>query len=228
MKGFAIKQIKITYTNHRNETAVRLIEPMSIWFGTTEWHPTEQWFLKAKDVERDVRRDFAMVHISNIEYGQKPEPLIDTDIAPPEQLSATDASISILDEAKLYADGGSRGNPGPSASGFAILDMENNVVKKDGIYVGVTTNNQAEYKALIFGLQEAERMGIKVIHVYMDSLLVVNQVQGIWKLKNVDLMPLHAEIRSLIPKFDHVTLSHVPRALNKIADGMVNECLDAQ
>jgi ribonuclease HI/pterin-4a-carbinolamine dehydratase len=132
-----------------------------------------------------------------------------------------------LSVAKLYADGGSRGNPGPSALGFAILDMENNVVKKEGVYLGVTTNNQAEYRALKMGLESAMDLGVKELHVYMDSLLVINQVQGIWKIKNAELMPLHQEIRGMLQKFDKVVLTHVPRALNKIADGMVNECLDS-
>lgn len=223
-----MKQIKITYTNHRNETAERIILPESIWFGTTEWHPTEQWFLKAKDVQRGVRRDFAMVHIGNIAYLEDQIPFIDNDITAPEQLIHTEPQAGPLVKAKLFADGGSRGNPGPSALGYAILDMEDNVVKKEGAYLGVTTNNQAEYQALEAGLKEALAMGIKDLHVYMDSLLVINQVQGIWKIKNLDFMPIYNSIHELLKQFDHVSLAHVPRALNKIADSAVNECLDAQ
>ncbi len=133
-----------------------------------------------------------------------------------------------LPEAKLYADGGSRGNPGPSAYGYAILDPEDNVVKKEGSYLGVTTNNQAEYQALKAGLKSALELGVKKLHVYMDSLLVINQVQGIWKIKNQELGPHHRAIKELIKAFDQVTLTHVPRALNTLADSMVNECLDAQ
>jgi ribonuclease HI/pterin-4a-carbinolamine dehydratase len=138
-----------------------------------------------------------------------------------------EGSDVILTKAKLYGDGGSRGNPGPSALGYAILDMQDNVVKKEGIYLGITTNNQAEYRALLVGLENALQMGVKELHVYMDSLLVINQVQGIWKIKNQELLPLHTAIRKLLPKFDHVALSHVPRALNSLADSMVNEALDA-
>lgn len=131
-------------------------------------------------------------------------------------------------EAKLFADGGSRGNPGPSALGYALLDMQDSIIKKEGIYLGITTNNQAEYRALKAGLEEAIRFGIKNLHVYMDSMLVIKQVRGEWKMKNADLAPINAAIREMIPNFDHITFSHVPRELNKIADGAVNECLDSQ
>ncbi len=130
--------------------------------------------------------------------------------------------------AKLYADGGSRGNPGPSASGYVILDMEDHVVKEEGIYIGVTTNNQAEYKALEAGLRSALELGVRDLHVYMDSLLVVNQVQGIWKIKNAEFMPIYHSIHESLKQFDHVSLAHVPRALNTLADAMVNQCLDAR
>src|SRR5579884_2135498 len=81
------------------------------------------------------------------------------------------------DKVKLFADGGSRGNPGPSASGFVILDMEDNVLVDKGVYLGVTTNNQAEYTALKLALEEARSLGAREIQVYMDSLLVVNQMK---------------------------------------------------
>jgi ribonuclease HI len=131
-----------------------------------------------------------------------------------------------LKEAKLYADGGSRGNPGPSASGFAIMDMHNQVLVKEGVYLGVTTNNQAEYQALKLGLEHAKKLGISQVHVYMDSLLVVNQMKRIFKVKNRDLWPIHEAIVQLAATFKDVTFTHVPRELNKLADGAVNEALD--
>ena len=126
----------------------------------------------------------------------------------------------------MYGDGGSRGNPGPSASGFAILDMDDNIVVKKGVYLGVTTNNQAEYQSLKLGLEEALRMHANTVHVYMDSLLVVNQMRGIFKVKNRDLWPIHGAIKELTAQFKRVTFTHVPRELNKLADGAVNEALD--
>jgi len=132
-----------------------------------------------------------------------------------------------LTEAKLYADGGSRGNPGPSASGYVLYDMNDTVVVKNGIYLGVTTNNQAEYQALKFGLEEAIKHNVVNIHVYMDSMLVVNQMNGIFQVKNRDLWPIHDAIKRLAGNFKHITYTHVPRALNKAADAEVNEALDA-
>jgi len=131
-----------------------------------------------------------------------------------------------LDEVKVFADGGSRGNPGPSASGFVVLDMEDNVLVDRGIYLGVTTNNQAEYTALKLALEECRKMGAKEIQVYMDSLLVVNQMKGIFKIRNRELWPLHQAIKDLVQGFKHVSFSHVPREFNKLADAAVNRALD--
>ena len=132
----------------------------------------------------------------------------------------------ILTEIKLYADGGSRGNPGPSALGFAILNMSDKIVVKKGTYLGITTNNQAEYQALRSGMEEASKMRAQIVHVYMDSLLVVNQMLGIFKVKNRDLWPIHAAIKDIAAGFKKVTYTHVPRQYNKIADSAVNEALD--
>lgn len=133
-----------------------------------------------------------------------------------------------LVKARMYTDGGSRGNPGPSAGGYVILDMEDNVVKSNGKYLGITTNNQAEYHSLKGGLEMAAQLGIKEIDVYMDSLLVINQMKGIFKIRNRDLWPIHDAIKSLLPQFKKITFTHVPRELNKLADAEVNKTLDAQ
>lgn len=130
-------------------------------------------------------------------------------------------------KAKLYTDGGSRGNPGPSASGVVILDMDDNVVKKDGEYLGITTNNQAEYQALKYGLEQAKELGVRELTVYMDSLLVVNQMNGTYKVKNRDLWPIHQAAKDLSSSFADINYVHVPRELNSIADGLVNDTLDA-
>jgi ribonuclease HI len=145
-----------------------------------------------------------------------------------EQLAGIDNNITTkLLEIKLYADGGSRGNPGPSASGFVIIDSDGHMVVKKGVYLGITTNNQAEYRALKLGLEEAQRVGARVVHVYMDSLLVVNQMLGIFKVKNRDLWPVYGNVKELATTFKHISFTHVPRELNKLADAAVNEALDA-
>lgn len=133
-----------------------------------------------------------------------------------------------MTEVKMYADGGSRGNPGPSAGGFVVLDMNDQILHESGKYLGITTNNQAEYHSLKGGMEAVLKMGAKKVHVYMDSLLVVNQMKGIYKVKNRDLWPIHEAIKSLLPNFEEVTFSHVPREFNKLADGMVNQTLDAR
>lgn len=136
--------------------------------------------------------------------------------------------LGSIKEVKMFADGGSRGNPGPSAGGFVILDMNDQILHENGKYLGITTNNQAEYHSLKGGLEAALKMGAKKVHVYMDSLLVINQMKGIFKVKNRDLWPIHEAIKLVVGQFEEVTFSHVPRELNKLADSMVNQTLDAR
>lgn len=130
------------------------------------------------------------------------------------------------DEVKIFSDGGSRGNPGPSASGFVVLDLEDNVLVEKGVYLGVTTNNVAEYTALKLALEECRKIGVRKVDAYLDSLLVVNQMKGIFKIKNRDLWPIHDAIKKLAATFDKVEFSHVPREFNKLADAEVNKALD--
>ena len=132
------------------------------------------------------------------------------------------------DKVKVFADGGSRGNPGPSSSGFVVLDMEDNVLVDKGVYLGVTTNNQAEYTALKLALEECHKLGAREVQVYMDSLLVVNQMNGIFKIRNRDLWPIHDAIKQIAKDFRKVEFSHVPREFNKQADAAVNRALDEQ
>ena len=128
----------------------------------------------------------------------------------------------------LYADGGSRGNPGPSACGYVLINDAGEVLVDKGVYLGVTTNNQAEYQGLKSGLLEAKAMGARKVDVRLDSLLVVNQMKGIFKVKNRDLWPIHESIKQLVAGFEKVTFSHVPREMNKLADAAVNRVLDEQ
>lgn len=128
----------------------------------------------------------------------------------------------------VYADGGSRGNPGPSASGYVIYDENHQVLVYRGTYIGVTTNNQAEYMALKLALEEAKSLGAQQVSVYMDSLLVVNQMRGIFKVKNRDLWPVHDAAEQLVKQFDKVLFTQVPRESNKLADAAVNQALDQQ
>lgn len=126
----------------------------------------------------------------------------------------------------IYSDGGSRGNPGPSASGYIILDKNEQLIEEGGAYLGITTNNQAEYHAVRLALEAAQKHGIRNIQFRIDSLLVVNQMAGVYKIKNRDLWPVHERIKELMKQFDHVSFTHVRREFNQEADAMVNKILN--
>lgn len=146
-----------------------------------------------------------------------------------EKDNIVDEKTTKITEVKLYADGGSRGNPGPSASGFVVLDMSGKILHEEGIYLGITTNNQAEYQGLKLGLEcVLQEFGAREVHVYMDSLLVINQMKKIFKVRNRDLWPVHDAVEQMLPMFTKVTFDHVPRELNKLADAEVNKCLDTE
>lgn len=127
----------------------------------------------------------------------------------------------------VYSDGGSRGNPGPSASGFVVMDEREHVIHEGGMYLGITTNNLAEYQGVRLGLEKALEMGAQTIDFRTDSLLVVNQMKGLYKIKNRELWPIHERIREIIKQFDKVSFTHVKREYNQLADGMVNKILNA-
>jgi ribonuclease HI len=135
-------------------------------------------------------------------------------------------SVSV--EATLFADGGSRGNPGPAASGAVLLDSSGEVVEELGAYLGVATNNVAEWRALLIGLEAAERRGVRRLAIRLDSELVVKQLRGEYRVKHVDLQPLHRRAMALLRHFEHVDLRHVPRKQNALADRMVNRVLDQE
>jgi ribonuclease HI len=142
------------------------------------------------------------------------------------QMAEIDAKrATIHRDLSLYANGGSRGNPGPSACGYVVMDNDKILVKR-GIYLGVTTNNQAEYIALKLGLEELQKIGTERVHVYMDSLLVINQMLGVYKVKNRDLWPINDVTQVLAKSFKRINFTHVPRSMNKIAGSAVDEVLD--
>lgn len=126
----------------------------------------------------------------------------------------------------LRCDGGSRGNPGPGALGYVLLDDAGREVEAKGEYLGVCTNNVAEYRSLLAGLAAAARHGVRTLEVQMDSELVVRQMLGQYKVKNEGLKPLHAEARAALQRIGVVRFESVPRDDNGRADGLVNEALD--
>ena len=148
-------------------------------------------------------------------------------IQPRKYLEDTNETKPIPQAVKLYADGGSRGNPGPSALGYVVLDLQDNLLHQDNKYLGLTTNNQAEYHALLAGLEWCVSKGVREIKVYMDSMLVINQLTGTFKVKNRELWTLYETAKNLSQKFRKISYTHVPRELNKLADAEVNKALDA-
>lgn len=135
----------------------------------------------------------------------------------------------MLDEVVVYFDGGSRGNPGPAAIGAVVLDSTITPPARLAAVserIGETTNNVAEYRALIAGLEAASATPSRAVKVRGDSKLVIEQVTGRWKVKQAHLRPLCDRVRQLLAGYDDVDLAHVRREFNTDADALVNAALD--
>lgn len=131
-------------------------------------------------------------------------------------------------EATLFADGGSRGNPGPAASAAVLLDPNGDLIEEVGAYLGIATNNIAEWTALVLGLEAAAKRGIRRLCVRLDSELVVRQLLGQYRVKHAGLQPLHRRATQLLRGFSEVDVRHVPRKQNELADRLVNRVLDQE
>ena len=126
-----------------------------------------------------------------------------------------------------YIDGGARGNPGPAGFGVRVEEADGTLVEEFAESIGVATNNVAEYRALLAALEWAKRHGHDQLHVRSDSLLLVQQMLGNYKVKNAGLQPLHAKARVLAREVGRVTFEHVGRAFNAHADRLANTAMDA-
>lgn len=126
----------------------------------------------------------------------------------------------------LYADGAARGNPGPAGAGAVLLDDDGAVVAEIARSLGHATNNVAEYTALVLGLEEARRLGVTDLEVRMDSLLVVQQMRGLWRIKHPRLKPLALRAKELLAHFPKRSIGHVPRERNALADALANRAID--
>jgi len=125
-----------------------------------------------------------------------------------------------------HIDGGARGNPGPSAYGVIIRNSKGKIVKELGQYLGLQTNNFAEYSGLLAALEYAQKEKIPSLKVFSDSELLVKQMKGQYKVKSPGLVPLYERARSLVRQLQHFSIEHVRREQNRDADRMVNEVLD--
>ncbi|MCX6792424.1 MAG: ribonuclease HI family protein [Candidatus Falkowbacteria bacterium] len=126
----------------------------------------------------------------------------------------------------IYSDGGARGNPGPAAIGAVIKDEANNLVQEISKTIGETTNNQAEYQAILAGLEAVKNLGGEEVDCFLDSELVVKQLRHEYKVKNKDLAPLFVKVHNLSLQFKKISFTHVRREQNKEADCLVNKALD--
>ena len=129
---------------------------------------------------------------------------------------------------KIFTDGGSRGNPGPAASGAVIKSATGSTIANVSKYLGKTTNNQAEYTAIIIGLKKAHELGATSVAMFMDSELACKQLNGVYRVKDPEIAKRFLEIKNLMHHFTRVTFTHVRREKNTEADAIVNKCLDAQ
>jgi ribonuclease HI len=127
----------------------------------------------------------------------------------------------------VHVDGGARGNPGPAAAAAVLSTSDGDVVDEAHEYLGVATNNVAEYRGLLLGLQRARDLGADEVEVVNDSELVAKQVNGEYKVKHADMKPLHAAARDALAQFGRWSIRSVPRAQNAAADALVNQALDA-
>ncbi|HLC64174.1 MAG TPA: ribonuclease HI family protein [Patescibacteria group bacterium] len=134
----------------------------------------------------------------------------------------------MAEKLKIFSDGGARGNPGPAACGVVIKDEAGRLISEHSKYLGKATNNQAEYQGVILGLAEASKLRAKEVIFYLDSQLVVNQLNQDYKVKNLEIQSLFVRIWNLSQQFKKVTYKHVSRELNKAADRLVNQELDRQ
>ena len=128
--------------------------------------------------------------------------------------------------ASLYTDGASRGNPGPAGAGVLLLDEKGRPIFELNRFLGKATNNEAEYQALIAGLEAAEKLELSRLRIFLDSELIVKQLHGEYRVRNPRLQPLFDEVASRLQRLSSYAIMHVPRERNQAADRLANEAVD--
>jgi len=150
----------------------------------------------------------------------------------PEQLQALFSEVAghfrALEDGvwSLYCDGASRGNPGQAGAGAVLIDASGDIRGQYGEYLGQTTNNVAEYQALLLGLKMARNLGVKKIQIFADSELLVRQIKGRYRVKAAHLLPLYEVAQHALKGFETNNISHVPREMNHLADRLANCAID--
>ncbi|MCL2024975.1 MAG: ribonuclease HI family protein [Coriobacteriia bacterium] len=140
---------------------------------------------------------------------------------------ARGVSGGVMGACTAYVDGGARNNPGPAGAGFVLL-RDGKEICAAGAYLGEATNNVAEYYAVIWAMENAQHLGIIDLEIRSDSLLVVNQLRGDWKVKHEHMKQLFAGASLLTEKFDRFKIMHIPREENERADELANAAMDAR
>lgn len=132
----------------------------------------------------------------------------------------------VANSATVYVDGASRGNPGPAGVGYAIIDENGNILATGGDFIGFATSRVAEYYALKLGIEKALELGLKSVRFVGDNLMMINQMKGLYKVKNQDLMPIYDSIQELLQRFDAYAFTHVKREQNTAADAKANAAIN--
>jgi ribonuclease HI len=143
-------------------------------------------------------------------------------------LSAASPRSTLADHVVVHVDGGARGNPGPAGVGVVLTDPAGQELGRANDYIGEATNNTAEYRALLLGLEQAKSLGAREVEIVNDSQLIERQVRGEYKVRKPDLKLLHEETLSSLSDFDRWSIRSVPREENELADFLVNEAIDAR
>ena len=128
--------------------------------------------------------------------------------------------------ASVYVDGASRGNPGPAGIGYCIIGVDGEQIERGGEFIGFATSRVAEYYAMRNGIDRALALSLKTVRFFSDSLMVVNQLNGIFAVKNQDIKPIYNDIVGKLDRFDAVSFTHIPRSRNSVADGEANTAID--
>ena len=191
-----------------------------------------------------------IIYELGIKYGDKPTPkdrytaykFIKDFTNSSTKLNETSISVLEIEEGKITAgratprdtanaivinvDGASRGNPGPSGIGYCIHDGTGKIIERGGEFIGFATSRLAEYHAMRKGIERATELGFKTVRFISDSLMVVNQLNGIFRVKNHDIKPVYNNIQEELNQFEAVSFTHVPRSQNAIADSEANAAID--
>lgn len=127
---------------------------------------------------------------------------------------------------KIYVDGASRGNPGPAGIGYRVVGTDGKELERGGKFIGFATSRVAEYYAMRNGVELAIARGLKSVHFFSDSLMVINQLNGIFTIKNQDILPIYQDIQKKLEQFDSISFTHISRSQNPIADREANLAID--